>query len=313
MDWTLVYLLMLSFVFQGGAGIGLDIWWRVEGQYLEDPLKARANQRYQLLRSMAKDKEEEEEKKKEEEKEEEKDSEEEDSEETKVEEPKEKVRKVIRKKQPSGKSDLKSIDRNISKKTVMGVLTAIGGEGSEVADMLAKGVKDLEGAFDGATIDTDASAELNGGFVGPDPTTKNSETLKNITRKTGPLTKTKTFDRTKRGPEIKVSVRNSAVSGKGGMGDIDAGEVTKRIRRRSSAVKACYERALRANPKLKGKLAIRFTITNSGRVGANVKVRTNQTNSAVSSCIISKLKNWRFPQPKKGTVSFNYTWVFSGR
>jgi hypothetical protein len=51
-------------------------------------------------------------------------------------------------------------------------------------------------------------------------------------------------------------------------------------------------------------------ITTSGRVGS-VKVKNNALGSKVASCVTGKLKNWRFPQPKKGTVSFNYTWVFS--
>jgi len=100
------------------------------------------------------------------------------------------------------------------------------------------------------------------------------------------------------------------MGGQGGLGEIDKSAVSRVIRMRSSAVKSCYEKALRTNPSLKGKLALKFVITTSGRVGS-VSVKANALGGAVSSCVTSKLKNWRFPQPKKGTVSFNYTWVFA--
>lgn len=320
MDWTFAYLLMLSFIFQGGAGIGLDIWWRVEGQYLQDPLQSQSNKRYQLLKSMAKTAKEEE--KKEEKKEEEKKEEDDQAKtdeavvEEVVEKKKPRVRaKLTPKKRSSGKSDMKSLNREVRNKTVMSALTALGADGPGIAGMSDDDFKrSANTAFKGGVVVDDGQMATGpSGVVGPDGPTKKGEDIKNIRRRTGPLTKTTVVKRSNMGNELKIKVRSGSASGQGGLGEIDAREVSKRIRRRSSAVKACYERALRASPNLKGKLALRFKITGSGRVDPSVRIKSNQTNSAVANCIIGKLRSWRFPKPKKGTVSFNYTWVFSGR
>ena len=98
----------------------------------------------------------------------------------------------------------------------------------------------------------------------------------------------------------------------GGAGEIDKRAVSRVLRMRTSAVRSCYERALRKNRRLKGKLALRFVITPSGRVGS-VNVKNNALGSGVTRCVIGKVKSWRFPQPKKGTVSFNTEWTFRRR
>ena len=100
------------------------------------------------------------------------------------------------------------------------------------------------------------------------------------------------------------------LGGQGGLGEIDKSAVSRVIRMRSTTVKSCYEKALRTNSTLAGKLALKFVITMSGRIGS-VSVRTNTLDSSVAGCVTNNLKNWRFPQPKKGTVSFNYSWVFA--
>jgi len=43
-----------------------------------------------------------------------------------------------------------------------------------------------------------------------------------------------------------------------------SGLVSKEVRARIGAVKACYERALKRNPNLSGKIKVRWTITAAG-------------------------------------------------
>ena len=49
-------------------------------------------------------------------------------------------------------------------------------------------------------------------------------------------------------------------------GELDPGLVAKEVRARQGAIKACYERALKRNPTLTGKIVMHWTITAAGTV-----------------------------------------------
>ena len=49
-------------------------------------------------------------------------------------------------------------------------------------------------------------------------------------------------------------------------GELDPGMVAKEVRARQGAIKACYERALKRNPTLTGKIVMHWTITAAGTV-----------------------------------------------
>lgn len=98
----------------------------------------------------------------------------------------------------------------------------------------------------------------------------------------------------------------------GGSGDFDANLVVKVIKTRIRAIQACYERELRRNPTLAGKVTIEFTIQPRGNV-TNVKVTNNSTgDSAVGACVANTVQRFRFnPGPEGGSVTFSYPFVFA--
>ena len=49
-------------------------------------------------------------------------------------------------------------------------------------------------------------------------------------------------------------------------GELDPSLVSKEVRTRIGAIKACYERSLKRNPNLSGKIKVRWTITAAGTV-----------------------------------------------
>ena len=129
----------------------------------------------------------------------------------------------------------------------------------------------------------------------------------------GKRLKTGKVAKTAKKPEKKVKLNIGLRGGKktGGMGKLDGTQVSKVMRRRSSAFRACYESRLKVNPGLKGKVVIRFTIGTAGRI-TNIKVAQNSTgDSAVGSCIINKVRRWRFSPPENGSVTFTYPIVLS--
>jgi TonB family protein len=75
-------------------------------------------------------------------------------------------------------------------------------------------------------------------------------------------------------------------------------------------IRSCYERALRNNPTLSGRLEVRFTIGTSGRV-------TSASSSGLSaapevgSCVVSRVRGLVFPTPEGGSVDFSFPFNFS--
>lgn len=77
-------------------------------------------------------------------------------------------------------------------------------------------------------------------------------------------------------------------------GDVDKKAVSATIRQRMPGLQACYEKALRSNPNLKGKMSYTITINPQGRV-TEVEVEEDTVNDGgVKSCTIAKIKGWRF-------------------
>jgi outer membrane biosynthesis protein TonB len=112
------------------------------------------------------------------------------------------------------------------------------------------------------------------------------------------------------GPERRVSgiVRPEAPSVDG---ELDAGLIAKEVRARLGAIKGCYERSLKRNPGLSGKIVLVWTITLAGTVqGVNVESDT-MGDSDVVTCIKSLVARWRFPAPTGGPAEVSYPFVFA--
>jgi TonB family protein len=98
----------------------------------------------------------------------------------------------------------------------------------------------------------------------------------------------------------------------GGSGEFDASIVVQMIKTRIGAIRACYERELKRNPSLAGKVTIQFTIEERGNV-SGVKVAENTTgDTAVGQCVANAIQRFRFnPGPEGGSVTFAYPFVFA--
>ncbi len=96
----------------------------------------------------------------------------------------------------------------------------------------------------------------------------------------------------------------------GGEGNIDAGRVASIIRGQIGGIRSCYERALRNNPTLSGRLEVTFTIGPAGRV---TSARSSGLAAApeVGSCVASRIRGLVFPQPEGGSVDFSFPFTFA--
>lgn len=98
----------------------------------------------------------------------------------------------------------------------------------------------------------------------------------------------------------------------GGVGEFDSAIVTNMIKLRMGAIKACYERSLKQNPALAGKVTVEFTIVPAGTVTAS-RVAANTTgDDSVARCVVSTIDSLRFkPGPQGGNVVYAFPFVFS--
>ncbi len=111
-----------------------------------------------------------------------------------------------------------------------------------------------------------------------------------------------------RAATLKGSVKDSAPVDIDG--SLDPNVVANTIRSRKGAVIACYEKALKRNPNLAGKVVLRFTISSIGKVTAAEIDSNSLGDDEVGSCMTTIVKTWRFPAPSGGEVQFSYPFIF---
>ena len=112
----------------------------------------------------------------------------------------------------------------------------------------------------------------------------------------------------------KMVVSESKVEIEGGKsGGRDPESVMSVVNSHRAAIEYCYQRALRKNPNLKGKISVRFTISPAGQV-KNVEIISNTlSDSGVEKCIIQKIKSWKDfgpADPTKGDAVFRQDYIF---
>jgi hypothetical protein len=97
----------------------------------------------------------------------------------------------------------------------------------------------------------------------------------------------------------------------GGSGDVDPELVTRALRRQLGRIRGCYEQALRHDPSVAGKVAVAFTLEQSGTV-SHVRIDEDTTRSAsLRACVIATISSLRLERgPQGGSVDFRYPFVF---
>ncbi len=97
-------------------------------------------------------------------------------------------------------------------------------------------------------------------------------------------------------------------------GTIDREAVRRVIRSILNQIKSCYERQLRVNSALEGKVVIQFEIMEQGRVRTAKTKSSTLGDSSVESCVASRIKEARFPEPPTGTIAVvDYPFVFGAQ
>ena len=94
-------------------------------------------------------------------------------------------------------------------------------------------------------------------------------------------------------------------------GDIDRDSLARFVKVRLKSIQACYERELKRNTSLKGKIVVRFVIAETGRV-KDVDIDENTMGSdEVANCIKTTIRAWTTQFHPSGEVPVSYPFVFS--
>jgi len=91
-------------------------------------------------------------------------------------------------------------------------------------------------------------------------------------------------------------------------GTLPKAVIDERLKSASPAIQACYERALKTKPQLRGSVDINFVVGPDGKVAhADVSDGADALDdSATVDCILNEIRQLAFPEPKGGRVFLNY-------
>jgi hypothetical protein len=107
--------------------------------------------------------------------------------------------------------------------------------------------------------------------------------------------------------EVAIVAGNATI-----IGSIDKELIRAVIKEHAQQIRFCYEEQLAVNPKLAGKVVIRWTIDADGNA-SNASVDGSGTSLAddkVHQCMMARIVSWQFPKPKGGGIAvITYPWI----
>ena len=96
-------------------------------------------------------------------------------------------------------------------------------------------------------------------------------------------------------------------------GSVDRNAIKRVVLRNKKQLERCHSRVLQGDPSIQGRILVEWVIEGSRVTGVRIK-RNQSGSSQLANCVMSRLRNWRFPGAVpaggKGVVSFPF--VFTG-
>ncbi len=208
------------------------------------------------------------------------------------------------------------VKKEVANKTILKFIgTGVAGDGGSIVDTLKNGASDVKvaDAFEGATsvaVADNNTAERDRRAARAGASGNVAHLDDSDLAAAGANGAVATGDKAK---EVKVSgnVKAAEPSEAFGTGTLDNQKISETVKRRIGAVKSCYEKELKRNPQLQGKIVMQFTIEESGRV-SDVSAKSDSIGEpAVSECIKDAIGRWRFDKPEGGSVTIAFPFIFA--
>jgi hypothetical protein len=98
------------------------------------------------------------------------------------------------------------------------------------------------------------------------------------------------------------------------LGALDKSIIDRIVKQNLPQIRYCYQQELNKNPKLFGKLVVKFVIAKDGSVSSASTKASTLKNPIVEQCVNSRFRRMRFPKPKGGgIVIVSYPFVFNSQ
>ncbi len=94
------------------------------------------------------------------------------------------------------------------------------------------------------------------------------------------------------------------------VGSIDTKQVNRYMNSHFSEVKACYERRLKVNSFLEGKLDLNINVASTGKVTGISVNKDTVRDQEMLACVKRTIRRWQFPKPNGGRVIIGKTFNF---
>jgi TonB family protein len=92
--------------------------------------------------------------------------------------------------------------------------------------------------------------------------------------------------------------------------DPSAEEMSRTIRAAMPAFNACYDRALKREAGVRGRVVVAFTLARDGRVADAVAEQDHVPDPEVARCVVARFKRLQFPPPREDAVEGSFPFVF---
>ncbi len=98
------------------------------------------------------------------------------------------------------------------------------------------------------------------------------------------------------------------------LGALDKSIIDRIVKQHLAKIRYCYQKELNKNPKLFGKIIVKFVIAKDGSVSTASTKSSTMRNPIVEKCINSRFMRMRFPAPKGGgIVIVSYPFMFNAQ
>ena len=96
------------------------------------------------------------------------------------------------------------------------------------------------------------------------------------------------------------------------LGALDKSIIDRIVKQHLAQIRYCYQKELNKNPKLFGKIVVKFVIAKDGSVSSATTKSSTMKNPIVEKCVNSRFMRMRFPSPKGGgIVIVSYPFIFN--
>jgi hypothetical protein len=108
------------------------------------------------------------------------------------------------------------------------------------------------------------------------------------------------------GPKVVVKPRVSAGTGDVNASSGDENQVKSTVNRYAGQLLYCYEKVLKVDPTLEGRVEVGWQVSAGVVTGAPYIIANTTSNAELADCVMKKIRRWEFPADVEGDVSWPF-------